>query len=242
MILFTSLHTCNLTAVVEAASVPPPLSSIRPQTAHRTLRTIHSDHFSQSRFGFTESFLPATRPLRHLSDRHLAGISPLDLYCEDNASCRSYIHLYTHFWSLRLLATRRYHKMPLCLPPIPLPPPPPAPAPQQISEELRLGSDVNPSSRSTSSSQLSDPARSSTFGTDEAASGRAAHLTSASHKENLTEKKARRKPAPEPKYLLRCRYGCDGQSGPFKKITSLRRHMMVVHHIIRKPPYVWHLK
>lgn len=134
--------------------------------------------------------------------------------------------------------------MPLCLPPIPLPrpPPPPAPVPEQVSEELRLGSNVNSSSHTTSSSSSSGPARSSTVGVDNAASERGAHLIRASHKDDPTEKKSRRKPSPEPKYLLRCRYGCDGQSGPFKKITSLRRHMMVVHHIIRKLPYVWHLQ
>ncbi|KAI7153168.1 hypothetical protein KC349_g8526 [Hortaea werneckii] len=124
--------------------------------------------------------------------------------------------------------------MPLCLPPIPLPrpPPPEAPALLQLSEELRLGSDVNPSSHTTSSSNSSDPARLSPVGVDNAASEGAANLTRASHKDDPTKKKSRRKLAPEPKYLLRCRYGCDGQSGPFKKITSLRRHMMVVHHII----------
>ncbi|GAB1742475.1 hypothetical protein NU219Hw_g8021t1 [Hortaea werneckii] len=122
--------------------------------------------------------------------------------------------------------------MPLCLPPIPLPPPPPAPAPQQISEELRLGSDVNPSSQTTSSSQSTYPARSSAVGVASTASERAVHLMRSSPKDDTTEIKPRRKPAPEPKYLLRCRYGCDGQSGPFKKITSLKRHMMVVHHII----------
>ncbi|KAI7430118.1 hypothetical protein KC336_g4958 [Hortaea werneckii] len=235
MILLTSLHTLDRTPVtaVEAASIPPPLLSIKPRT-QQIERCVLYTLVTTIKVGSASlnAFYLQHRLLRHFSDQHLAGISLLGLCCEDNASHRLSISTYTHLQSVQPFTRRQDHKMPLCLPPIPLPrPPPPTTAPVTVLEERQLSSNADSSLRATPSSSLTDLASSSAIGTSNTSSKRAADLTRASHNDP-TEKKSRRKPVPEPKYLLKCRYGCDSQSGPFKKITSLRRHMMVVHHLL----------
>lgn len=249
MILLTSLHTLNLTAAVEAASIPPPvivdwLLSIKAHTQQIERCVLYTQ--------VTATHVDAASVnLSHLHHRllvtSLTNISPAfrcSTYAAKTTLCIAHPSVFTIIFNRSdNLRIRQFHKMPLCLPPVPLPrPPPPAPAPVPVPEERQLGSKVDPSLHATSSSTFTGPAPSRTVGVDKASIERAANFPSASHNDDLTEKKSRKKPVPEPKYLLRCRYGCDGQSGPFKKVTSLRRHMMVVHHILRKPPYGWNFQ